>query len=126
VVFGAAKAKSLRDPSNTSGDLREVFDRLGCEQCGGRGWHGHLKTPKQRARPPRARGGWNEPCDATPPFAWVHSHIFRKTVLTRLDEAGLTPRQLADYAGHRRPSMTQDVYMGRNVVSADAARVLDR
>lgn len=59
-------------------------------------------------------------------FDWVTSHVFRKTVATRLDEAGLTPRQIADQLGHAKPSMTQDVYMGRKVVSAEAARLLDR
>ena len=49
-----------------------------------------------------------------------------KTVATRLDEAGLTPRQVADQLGHANPSMTLDVYFGRQVVSAEAALVLDR
>lgn len=40
--------------------------------------------------------------------------------------AGLSARQIADQLGHAKPSLTQDVYMGRNVVSAEAARVLDR
>jgi integrase len=39
---------------------------------------------------------------------------------------GLTPRQVADQLGHANPSMTLDVYFGRQVVSAEAARVLDR
>lgn len=59
-------------------------------------------------------------------YEWVHSHTFRKTVATRLDEAGWSARQIADQLGHAHPSMTMDVYMGRNVVSAEAARVLDR
>jgi integrase len=59
-------------------------------------------------------------------FPWVTSHVFRKTVATRLDEAGLSAKTVADVLGHARPSMTLDVYMGRNVVSADAARILDR
>jgi integrase len=88
VVFGSPRAKALRDPSNTAGDLRVVLDALG--------------------------------------FDWVTSHVFRKTVATRLDEAGLSPRQIADQLGHSKPSMTLDVYMGRQVVSSDAARILDR
>ena len=59
-------------------------------------------------------------------FGWVTSHTFRKTVATRLDEAGLSARQIADHLGHAAPSMTQDVYMGRRVASSDAAKVLDR
>ena len=55
-------------------------------------------------------------CDAGP-FSWVTSHTFRKTVATRLDEAHLTARQIADQLGHAHPSLTQDVYMGRRVVT---------
>ena len=57
-------------------------------------------------------------------FDWVSSHTFRKTVATRLDDLGKTPRQIADHLGHAHPSMTLDVYMGRRVVMADAASVL--
>lgn len=78
----------LRDPSNTSGDLREVLDGLG--------------------------------------FDWVTSHVFRKTVATRLDDAGLSARQIAEQLGHEKPSMTTDVYMGRRVVSSEAAAALDK
>lgn len=59
-------------------------------------------------------------------FDWVTSHVFRKTVATRLDEAGFSAREIADVLGHARPSLTQDVYLGRRVVSARAATVLDR
>jgi integrase len=57
-------------------------------------------------------------------FPWVSSHTFRKTAITRLDDAGLSARQIADHVGHARPSMTQDVYMGRSVASAAAAEIL--
>jgi len=87
IVFGSPNSRSLRDPSNTAGDLREVLDRLGYE--------------------------------------WVTSHVFRKTVATRLEEAGYTPRQVADHLGHANPSMTLDVYFGRSVALADAAAVLN-
>jgi len=57
-------------------------------------------------------------------FAWVTSHVFRKTAATILDEAGLTARVIADQLGHSKPSMTQDVYLGRKVVNpATAAAV---
>jgi integrase len=59
-------------------------------------------------------------------FDWATSHTFRKTVATRLDEAGWSARQIADQLGHAQPSMTLDTYMGRKVVGADAARILDR
>jgi integrase len=57
-------------------------------------------------------------------FEWVSSHTFRKTVITRLDDAGLSARMIADHVGHARPSMTQDTYMGRNVASSAAAVIL--
>ncbi|MFD7308336.1 tyrosine recombinase XerC [Promicromonospora sp. NPDC059942] len=49
-------------------------------------------------------------------FAWVKSHTARRTVATLLDGQGLTARAIADQLGHARPSMTQDVYMGRRIV----------
>jgi integrase len=58
-------------------------------------------------------------------FAWVTSHVFRKTAATILDEAGLSARAVADQLGHSRPSMTQDVYMGRKVASQAAADALE-
>jgi integrase len=59
-------------------------------------------------------------------LAWVTSHTFRKTVATRMDEAGLSARAIADHIGHSNPSMTQDVYMGRGVAVAEAATILGR
>lgn len=59
-------------------------------------------------------------------FGWVTSHVFRKTVATRLDDAGLSARAIADHLGHAKPSMTQDVYMGRSVASAEAAEALGK
>ncbi len=44
--------------------------------------------------------------------------------ITVMDEAGLSARQIADHLGHARPSMTQDLYMGRNVATSRAAEVL--
>lgn len=58
-------------------------------------------------------------------FAWVTSHVFRKTAGTVMDEAKLMARQIADHLGHSRPSMTQDVYMGRGAASSDAAAALE-
>ncbi|CAL9618299.1 Tyrosine recombinase XerC [Actinosynnema sp. ALI-1.44] len=58
-------------------------------------------------------------------FVWVTSHVFRKTAATILDEAGLTARIVADQLGHARPSMTQDVYLGRKVVDPRTAEALE-
>lgn len=58
-------------------------------------------------------------------FDWVTSHNFRKTTATLLDDAGLSARLIADQLGHARPSMTQDVYMGRRAVDQRAADALE-
>ena len=58
-------------------------------------------------------------------FTWVTSHNFRKTTATLLDQAGLSARVIADQLGHARPSMTQDVYMGRKLVDGRAVEALE-
>jgi integrase len=71
---------------------------------------------------PNTSGGWRDPKNTRRDFRgaldragfdWVTSHSFRKTTATLLDQAGLSARVIADQLGHARPSMTQDVYMGR-------------
>lgn len=59
--------------------------------------------------------------------AWegLHPHAFRHLVATRLDAAGLSAREIADYLGHERVSMTQDVYMSRKMTGVNAAAALD-
>jgi integrase len=55
----------------------------------------------------------------------VTTHSFRRTVITLIDDAGLTARLGADQAGHAKPSMTQDVYMTRGKVHPVIANTLD-
>lgn len=112
VIFGSPKARALRDPSNTPGDLREVLNGIGCDTC-----RGTARLPGKAGRTRR--------CPDAGPYAWVHSHTFRKTVATRLEEAGCTPRQVADQLGQANPSMTLEVYFGREVVTTRAAQILD-
>lgn len=56
---------------------------------------------------------------------WFVTHTARRTVATLLDGAGHSARDIADQLGHARPSMTQDVYMGRKIASTGAADTLD-
>jgi integrase len=79
---------------------------------------GGLRDPSNTRRALREARGTDE-------FAWVKSHVFRKTAATVLDDAKLSSRQIADQLGHARPSITQDVYMGRTVVSRDNAVALE-
>ncbi|MFK4084159.1 hypothetical protein ACI2LF_08645 [Kribbella sp. NPDC020789] len=58
-------------------------------------------------------------------FSWLTSHVFRKITATMLDDAGQSARQIADQLGHARPSMTQDVYMGRKAKNPGAATALE-
>ncbi|WP_246633036.1 tyrosine-type recombinase/integrase [Pseudonocardia nigra] len=84
---------------------------------------------------PDSRGGWRDPSNTSrdlrnargsEEFAWVTSHVFRKTAATELDRAGLSARQIADQLGHAKVSMTQDRYLGRGAVGKEAADALDR
>jgi len=84
---------------------------------------------------PDSEGGWRDPSNTSrdlrdargsEEFAWVTSHVFRKTAATEMDRAGLSARQIADQLGHAKVSMTQDRYLGRRAVDGAAAEALDR
>lgn len=119
LLFPGPVSRALRDPGNVSADLRVLIDGFDCATCNGTGFQldnsGEFVINENKRRVRCTAGPWS----------WVTSHTFRKTVATRLDEAGFTPRQVADQLGHANPSMTLDVYFGRQVVSAAAADVLD-
>jgi integrase len=83
---------------------------------------------------PDAIGGFRDPANVrrdirdargAEALAWITSHNFRKTTATVLDSGDFTAREIADQLGHSRPSMTQDVYMGRKVRNARAVDALD-
>lgn len=52
-------------------------------------------------------------------------HSFRKTVATALDQAGLSPRDIAEYLGHTDPHVTMRTYMSKTVGGNKAADALD-
>ena len=79
---------------------------------------GALRDPRGTSR------DWQEARDRLG-FPNVTAHSFRKTVATALDSAGLSAREIADYLGLSNPSLTQDVYMARNIGGPRAARALD-
>ena len=58
-------------------------------------------------------------------FCHITSHVLRKTTATMLDHAGLSARSIADQLGHANPSLTQDIYLGRQVASTRAAVALE-
>jgi integrase len=83
---------------------------------------------------PNTEGGWRDPHNTgarlrdavrRAGFPWVTSHVFRKTAITVLDQAGLSARAIAGHSGYSRPSITQDVYMDRRVDGRQAADALD-
>ena len=89
------------------------------------GWAGPLFPIPERRRGKQKNGVWRDPSNTSRDlrlardragFGWLTSHVFRKTVATVMDEAGLTAREIADQLGHARPSITQDVYMSRRAV----------
>lgn len=93
-----------------------------------------LQQPQRDPRVfPDVNGGFRDPANVRrelreargkEALAWITSHSFRKTA-TILDEAALSACLVADQLGHSRPSMTQDVYMGRRAVDSQAAQALD-
>jgi integrase len=83
---------------------------------------------------PAALGGWRDPSNTQSDlraafdnagFDWVTSHVFRKSVASVMDSAGLSSRAAADQLGHANTSMTTDVYFGRKVLATGAAAVLE-
>ena len=83
---------------------------------------------------PAPLGGWRDPSNTQADlraafsdagFGHVTSHVLRKTTATVLDHAGLSARAIADQLGHANPSLTQDVYLGRQVASTGAAAALE-
>ncbi len=83
---------------------------------------------------PAPLGGWRDPSNtqadlrsafSNAGFGHITSHVLRKTTATMLDHAGLSARAIADQLGHVNPSLTQDVYLGRQVASTGAAMALE-
>jgi integrase len=82
---------------------------------------------------PSGRLGWRAPANVQRSvrrmrerlgYADFHTHDARATVITLLDEAKQTTRQIADLAGHARIGTTQS-YMGRGMVNPEAAAIID-
>lgn len=82
---------------------------------------------------PDVLGGWRDPnlvirwirwSREEAGFKWLTSRVWRQTVLSVLDEAGLRAREVADQAGHSRVEQTHR-YMERKVASERAAEALE-
>ncbi len=97
----------LRDRARNSGDL--VFPSM----------LGNLRDTSN------TEADWRQNRDRLG-YPGLTSHAFRKTVATALDVGGLSARAIAEYLGHKRPSMTQDVYMSRTTGSDASAIQLHR
>jgi integrase len=76
----------------------------------------------------RVRAGFGPPT-APGPEAEGASRVGRQSRprrrRRRRDAKGLSAREIADYLGHERVSMTQDVYMARGTTGAAAAAAMD-
>ncbi|MGR7026198.1 site-specific integrase [Geodermatophilus sp. URMC 62] len=121
----ASGARTLLLPSWCVAMLRSRAGRIGASQ-----------EVARRAMPvfPAPRGGWRDPSNtqvdlraafSTAGFGHITSHMIRKTTATMLDHAGLSARAIADQLGHANSSLTQDVYLGRQVASTRAAAALE-
>lgn len=94
MVFASPRG-ALRDPSNTSHDVRDLLSDV-------------AKAVHEDAEH----------------FAWATSHTFRKTVATSLHEQGVPDVKVSNHLGHSRPSMTQDHYLSRHETPKRAAEIL--
>ncbi|MCF4123041.1 site-specific integrase [Antribacter sp. KLBMP9083] len=52
------------------------------------------------------------------------SHLFRKSVASKLNRAGLSDREVANQLGHASTKTTRDIYMSRKTVGEAAAELL--
>ena len=52
---------------------------------------------------------------------WARSHTFRKTVASRLSDAGVPLREVADQLGHRDAGFTASTYLGRSFTGEKSA-----
>ena len=82
---------------------------------------------------PDSLGGWRDPnlvmrwfrwSRTQAGYDWVSSHVFRQTVLTVLDEAGLDKHVVRDQAGHSSVRHTEQ-YLARKIASEAAAEALE-
>lgn len=83
---------------------------------------------------PSTAGTWRDPSNFGRDWRRVREELgmldvttksFRRAVATMIDDAGLSARIGADHLGHRKPSMTQDVYMNRGKVHTQVADAID-
>lgn len=127
----------IRTPPKTEAGERVLLLPSWCVQMlterGERhGWEGPLFPTLRRGAD--GEYGWRDPSNTSRQlraardragFGFVTSHMFRKTVATVMEDAGFTPRQIADQLGHTKVSMTQDTYLGRSAVAAGAEALED-
>jgi integrase len=81
------------------------------------GWRGGLLDPSNTIN--RVREAFNA-CG----FEWVTSHVFRKTVATIMDEAGIPVTAIADQLGNNVNTMLKH-YRGKRAVNELGAEVLE-
>lgn len=84
---------------------------------------------------PSTAGTWRDPNNFSKQWRTVReelgvpdvtSHSFRKTLVTLIDEEGLSARIAADQVGHSQVSMTQDKYMARKRLHTEVAGLMER
>jgi integrase len=80
---------------------------------------GNLRDPRNTSR------AWLEERESLG-YPDISSHSFRKTIATLMDGEGLSARDIAEYIGHKNPSLTQDVYMSKKAGGSRAADAIEK
>jgi integrase len=128
---------AIRSTKTDAGRRTVVLPRWCTDMLRDRARQQGVMAARNRARPvfPAPLGGWRDPSNTQADlrdaftaagFDWVTSHVFRKTVATLMDHAGLSARAAADQLGHANTSVTTEVYFGRKIAATGAAAVLER
>lgn len=108
-----AGMRTIAPPSWVMDVLRRRFEERRCE------WVFPSVARDTLRDPDNTRARLRDVVEGT---EWVglHPHAFRHFVATQLEAAGMTAREIADYLGHDKISVTQDEYLDRHIAVIQA------
>lgn len=117
-----ASRRTLAIPARAKTLLLARFERMGNPGAGESVFlsiRGTVRDPQTITKAVGAAG-------AALGFPRITSHSYRRTTATLLHAAGLSPKDIADFLGHKNPAMTEAAYIQRQQGAARAAAAIDR